>query len=89
MLYCGDKQELPQGYDGFDTRYNCLKKGIGVGRSLRELGLYQRYDRSQSELGLYKVNGLSKPNTGWRWYYGLLIAVFIVGVVALLIYMLL
>jgi len=30
-LYCGNKNPIPQGYDGYDNRYNCLKKGIGVG----------------------------------------------------------
>jgi len=30
-LYCGNDNELPGGYDGFGTRYDCLRKGIGVG----------------------------------------------------------
>lgn len=28
--YCGDKQQLPQGYTSFDTRYNCLRRGFGA-----------------------------------------------------------
>ena len=30
-LYCGSREELPDGYDGFDTRSNCLRRGVGVG----------------------------------------------------------
>lgn len=33
-LYCGDKAVLPNGYEGFDTRYNCLRKGVGVGKGI-------------------------------------------------------
>lgn len=29
--YCGDNQVLPQGYIDFDTRNNCLKRGVGIG----------------------------------------------------------
>lgn len=35
--YCGTKDDLPDGYDGFATNYTCLKKGVGV-------GLWKRYD---------------------------------------------
>ena len=34
-LYCGDKAILPAGYAGFDTRYNCLRRGVGVGKMLQ------------------------------------------------------
>lgn len=27
--YCGDAEELPKGYKGFGTRFECLKKGYG------------------------------------------------------------
>lgn len=30
-LYCGNAEVLPNGYDGFDTLSNCLKRGVGVG----------------------------------------------------------
>ena len=29
--YCGTKNDLPPGYDQFGTRYECLRKGVGVG----------------------------------------------------------
>ena len=31
ILYCGNNEEIPEGYDGLGSRYDCLKKGIGVG----------------------------------------------------------
>lgn len=30
-LYCGNKDPLPLGYSGYDTRLNCLRKGVGIG----------------------------------------------------------
>ena len=30
-LYCGNKEELPPGYDDFGTRYSCLRSGVGIG----------------------------------------------------------
>jgi len=30
-LYCGDKAPLPPGYGGYDSRFNCLRKGVGIG----------------------------------------------------------
>lgn len=30
-LYCGNSENLPENYDDFGTRYDCLKKGVGVG----------------------------------------------------------
>ena len=33
-LYCGNKTVLPNGYEGFDSRYNCLRKGVGVGKGI-------------------------------------------------------
>ena len=28
-IYCGDKKRLPEGYDKFGTRRQCLSKGYG------------------------------------------------------------
>lgn len=33
-IYCGSKQNLPETYDTRGTRYECLRKGIGVGMHL-------------------------------------------------------
>ncbi len=30
--YCGPKQNLPTNYDSFGHRYECLRKGVGVGK---------------------------------------------------------
>jgi len=30
--YCGPKSELPPNYTTFGNRYECLKKGVGVGK---------------------------------------------------------
>jgi hypothetical protein len=35
-LYCGSKDELPVEYDDFDTRPNCLRRGVGVGLRMSE-----------------------------------------------------
>ena len=35
-LYCGNKKPVPPGYDGIDTHYGCLRKGIGVGLHIHE-----------------------------------------------------
>jgi len=29
-IYCGDQKKLPDGYDRFGTRGECLRKGFGV-----------------------------------------------------------
>lgn len=41
-LYCGDNDILPQGYDGYDKRHNCLKKGYGVARAItnKDIDIY-------------------------------------------------
>ena len=33
-LYCGDKQDLPDGYDGFGTKQQCMRKGVGIGMAM-------------------------------------------------------
>lgn len=30
--YCGLKENLPPNYEAFGHRYECLKKGVGVGK---------------------------------------------------------
>ena len=32
-FYCGDQNELPEGYDRFGTRPQCLSRGFGIGSS--------------------------------------------------------
>lgn len=45
VLYCGDREPLPDGYADYDTRYNCLKKGVGVGINIGERGGNRNYRR--------------------------------------------
>jgi hypothetical protein len=33
--YCGTKQLLPDTYTRFGTSYECLRKGVGVGKNLK------------------------------------------------------
>ena len=33
-IYCGDNEELPEGYSSHGTPYQCLRKGVGVGLHL-------------------------------------------------------
>lgn len=33
-MYCGTRDMLPDGYNNFGNRYDCLKKGYGVGRGI-------------------------------------------------------
>jgi hypothetical protein len=35
-IYCGDKEELPDGYHVFGTRSQCLRRGFGVSSFLQK-----------------------------------------------------
>jgi hypothetical protein len=38
-LFCGKRRDvIPPGYSGYDTEYNCLRRGIGVGLYLSRNG---------------------------------------------------
>lgn len=52
-LYCGDKYPTPDGYDGVDSKYGCLKKGIGVG-----IGIQKRKEKESGvqDGDIVKVN---------------------------------
>jgi len=34
-IYCGDKTPLPEQYERFGRRGNCLRKGVGIGKRIR------------------------------------------------------
>lgn len=34
-IYCGDADQLPDGYDRFGYAHECLQKGVGVGKTLK------------------------------------------------------
>ena len=82
-LYCGDKVQLPVGYDGFDTRYNCLKKGIGVGKNI------VRRDLNGGTRVAPPV-ACTCPPAGPRktpWYMYVLLALLVVIVILLLVFL--
>lgn len=66
-LYCGDKTELPVGYDGFGSRMSCLRKGFGAGsysstETVRKflpilLSIIERLDPLQLEVILAENKG--------------------------------
>lgn len=43
-FYCGDKDEIPDGYERRGSRTACLRKGVGVGMYLKEKELREKYD---------------------------------------------
>ena len=34
MLYCGDYNKLPNSYERFGSKRECLQKGVGVGKNM-------------------------------------------------------
>lgn len=75
-LYCGNREPLPEGYDGYDSRYNCLRKGVGI-------GLYKIQQPPPP-------NGIRTPSfwTKVPWYIYLLIALSIIILIILIIVLL-
>ena len=51
-LYCGNKNPVPPGYAGYDTRFSCLRKGVGI-------GLYKI--RRDAQAGAVGNNGILPP----------------------------
>jgi len=68
-LFCG-KDVLPPGYDGYDSRYNCLRKGVGV-------GLYLSKNRKDS--------GASVFYKQIPWWVILILVILIIIVILLII----
>jgi hypothetical protein len=40
--YCGNKTELPAGYDRFGTLHECFTKGVGVGRRKKAVNVNKK-----------------------------------------------
>jgi hypothetical protein len=68
--YCGNKDDLPEGYDRFGNLHECFIKGIGVGKRQKALKINKKM-REQTitrqelvilckELGIRRYAGLSK-----------------------------
>ena len=46
-FYCGDQHELPDGYDRFGTRPQCLSRGYGIGSSKKAKSLKKTKKRKK------------------------------------------
>jgi hypothetical protein len=53
-VYCGKKDALPLGYDRFGERYECLKKGFGVGSVVENKKLRGEVRQQGYEIDLYE-----------------------------------
>lgn len=59
-LYCGNSEELPAGYDGFDTRSNCLRRGVGVGLHMPDEKRIAFQDKPRRKIGKKEIMDLAK-----------------------------
>jgi hypothetical protein len=61
-MYCGDNDILPDGYTSFGSRYNCLRRGVGVGLSISKTRSQPKYS-SVDQLDLKHLkNSVPRPN---------------------------
>ena len=58
-LYCGEG-ELPEGYAGFDTLPNCLRRGVGVGLAMPEAKRIKFQSKPTRPLGKKEIMDLSR-----------------------------
>jgi hypothetical protein len=58
-LYCGDG-ELPEGYVGFDTMPNCLRRGVGVGLAMPEVKRIAFQSKPTRPLGKKEIMDLAR-----------------------------
>lgn len=63
-LYCGDNETLPQGYDGYDKRHNCLKKGFGVARAITNQDIDNFLPKILEMIDKDKLNKYLNSNEG-------------------------
>ena len=59
-LYCGDTNILPEGYAGFDTLPNCLRRGVGVGLAMPEAKRRAFQSKPTRPLGKKEIMDLSR-----------------------------
>ena len=45
-FYCGDNDDLPDEYERRGSRYECMRKGVGVGMGIKEKQIYTKYNLS-------------------------------------------
>lgn len=59
-LYCGNAEEVPQGYDGFDTLSNCMRRGMGVGLHMPQAKRLAFQAKPQKALGKKEIMDLAR-----------------------------
>jgi len=59
-IYCGDKEQLPEGYTSFGTKTRCMKKGVGIGMAMPEAKRYAFQHNPTRKLGKKEIMDLSK-----------------------------
>jgi len=80
-LYCGDKNPVPPGYAGYDTRFRCLRKGVGI-------GLYKiRQNNNNPPPPLLAVNTPWYRGVPW-WAWAIFIGLFLIVVLVLVLFFL-
>ena len=56
-FYCGNKEEIPDKYDRRGTQYECLRRGVGVGKMLAQTAKIELTDAEFQQLALkYGIN---------------------------------
>ena len=70
-LYCGDKVPLPLGYGGYDSRLNCLRKGVGI-------GLYSVRNRNGPPVNNNALLSFWRRVPWWVWVILLLLLVILI-----------
>lgn len=85
-LYCGDKNPLPPGYAGYDTRFRCLRKGVGIGLYKIRQGNGPRNAGNAPPPPRLAVVGIP----WWRmvpwWVWGLVLGILVLAIVLLFLY---
>jgi len=62
-LYCGNSETLPDEYNEFGSRYDCLKKGVGVGIYKVPMSKIQKARRKLTQEELVNIATVLKLNT--------------------------
>jgi hypothetical protein len=72
-IYCGDKNELPEGYDRFGSLPRCLQKGVGVGKIITAKKV-QKSNKLKKQ-GKYKFIGINMTHNKSVYIYAILLAI--------------
>lgn len=71
IIYCGDKADLPSGYDRFGNLPSCLQKGVGIGKRLKAQKSLPNYQFGNSTYDPQKKPVIKKLfNTQEKYQFG-------------------